>query len=75
MFEKVVFGLFLVASLYFSVLCFIGGLWAAGGICIAAAFVLYGIAGFRGRSKRRRGSSDRRISEAVRNMQKAEKKW
>lgn len=74
MFEKVVFGLFLVASLYFSVLCFIGGLWAAGGICIAAAFVLYGIAGFRGCKTRRRDSSDRRISNAVRNMRKMEKK-
>ena len=75
MFEKVVFGLFLVASLYFSVLCFMGGLWAAGGICIAAAFVLYGIAGFRRCGRRRRGSSDKRISDAVRNMRKAEKKW
>ena len=75
MFEKVVFGLFLVASLYFSALCFIGGLWAAGGICIAAAFVLYGIAGFRGCKTRRRDSSDKRISDAVRNMRKAEKKW
>lgn len=74
MFEKVFLGLLLIASLYLSVLCFIGGLWAAGVICIVAAFVLYGIAGFRGSTRRRKEGSDKRISDAVRNMRKMEKK-
>lgn len=74
MFEKVIFGLLLVASLYLSVLCFAGGLWAAGVICIAAAFVLYGIVGFRDGARRRKEGSDKRISDAVRNMRKMEKK-
>lgn len=74
MFEKVIFGLFLVASLYLSVLCFAGGLRAAGVICVAAAFVLYGIAGFRRCKRIHKEGSDKRISEAVRNMRKMEKK-
>lgn len=74
MFEKVIFGLLLVASLYLSVLCFAGGLWAAGVICVAAAFVLYGIARPRRCDRRRKERSDKRISEAVRNMRKTEKK-